>query len=34
MVEKKLPISLIIEIHGVSEAFVKGVIAGTISEIE
>ena len=34
MVEKELPISLIIEIVEVTEEFVKGVVAGTITEME
>ena len=34
MVEKELPISLIIEIVEVTEEFVKGVMAGTITEME
>jgi len=34
MVEKEFPISLITEIQNVTEEFVKGVIAGTITEIE
>ncbi len=34
MVAKELPISLIVEIQNVTEEFVKGVIAGTITEIE
>ncbi len=33
MVEKELSVSLITDVLGVTEAFVKGVIEGTITEI-
>lgn len=34
MIAKELPISLIIEVLSVTEEFIKGVIDGTISEME
>ncbi len=34
MVEKELPVSLIIDVLGVNEVFVEGVIAGSIKEME